>query len=85
MPTNPQAPDHSSPTAASPIHTANSATGISYPAAQPTLCYPDQEGIEEEQLHRVLAVNALTQSQIVRKELFLAPEAQDTVTLPYTE
>ncbi|KAJ9071981.1 hypothetical protein DSO57_1031859 [Entomophthora muscae] len=46
---------------------------------------PDQEEIEEDQLHRVLAINALTQSQRLRKEPLLAPEAQDTVALPYIE
>ncbi|KAJ9048632.1 hypothetical protein DSO57_1033002 [Entomophthora muscae] len=60
VPTDPQASDHSSLPAAAPIHTASSATGLSDPVAQPTLCYPDQEEIEEDQLHRVLAVNALT-------------------------
>ncbi|KAJ9079225.1 hypothetical protein DSO57_1011394 [Entomophthora muscae] len=85
MPAYPQISDHNSLLAAVTIHTTNSATGLSDPAAQPTLCYPDQEDIREDQLHRVLAINALTQSQRVRKEPLLAPEAQYTVALPYTE
>ncbi|KAJ9059061.1 hypothetical protein DSO57_1006538 [Entomophthora muscae] len=85
MPNNFQASDSSSPLAAVPIHTNDSATGLSDPGAQPALCHPDQEEIEDNQLHRVLKVNALTQGQRVRKEPFLAPEAQDTVALPYSK
>ncbi|KAJ9077735.1 Ankyrin repeat and SOCS box protein 3 [Entomophthora muscae] len=85
MPAHPQASDYNSLLVASPIHTTNSATGLSDPEAQPTLCYPDQEEIEKDQLHRVLSVNALTQGPRVRKEPLLAPEAQDTVTLPYSK
>ncbi|KAJ9058502.1 hypothetical protein DSO57_1011651 [Entomophthora muscae] len=36
------------------------AKGFSDPAAQPALCYLDQEKIEEDQLHMIFAVNALT-------------------------
>ncbi|KAJ9077823.1 hypothetical protein DSO57_1013067 [Entomophthora muscae] len=84
IPSHPQASDHDSLLAIAPIHTANSATGLSDPAAHLILCYPDQEEIEEDQLHIVLAVNALTSSQRVRKEPLLASEAQDTAVLPYT-
>ncbi|KAJ9067560.1 hypothetical protein DSO57_1037921 [Entomophthora muscae] len=60
MSAHPQASDHNSLLAAATRHTADSATGLSDPEAQPKLCYHDQEEIEEDQLHRVLAVNALT-------------------------
>ncbi|KAJ9049495.1 hypothetical protein DSO57_1023733 [Entomophthora muscae] len=85
MPAHPQASDHNSLLAAAPIHTTNSATRLSDSTAQLTLCYPDQEEIEEDQLQRALAVNALTQSQRVRKESLLAPKAQDTFALSYAE
>ncbi|KAJ9057645.1 hypothetical protein DSO57_1020518 [Entomophthora muscae] len=55
------------------------------PDASPLLCYPDSQEIEKDQLHRVLAVNALTQSQRVRKKPLIAPEAQNTVALSYAE
>ncbi|KAJ9085866.1 hypothetical protein DSO57_1009706 [Entomophthora muscae] len=75
----------SSPLSVVLTHTPDLNTRLSDLEDQPALCYPDKEEIEEDQLHRVLAFNALTQGQRVRKEPFLATEPQDTVALPYTK
>ncbi|KAJ9051859.1 hypothetical protein DSO57_1000519 [Entomophthora muscae] len=53
--------------------------------ASPLLCYPDSQEIEEDQLHRILAINALTRGRRIRKEPLITPEAQETVALPYAE
>ncbi|KAJ9056227.1 hypothetical protein DSO57_1035382 [Entomophthora muscae] len=85
MPNHPLVSDISSSLASAPKHTPDLATGLYDPAAQSALCYPDQEEIEEDQFHRVLEFNALTRGQRVRKEPFLALEAQDIVVIPYTK
>ena len=70
---------------AAPKSDPPSSQGLSDPEAQPELCYADPEEIQEDLLHRVLAVNALTRHQKIRKEPILAPEARETVALPYAD
>ncbi|KAJ9090061.1 hypothetical protein DSO57_1006455 [Entomophthora muscae] len=53
--------------------------------ASPLLCYPDSQEIEEDQLHRNLAINALTRGRRIRKEPLITPEAWEMVTIPYAE
>ncbi|KAJ9089227.1 hypothetical protein DSO57_1014978 [Entomophthora muscae] len=65
--------------------TASSGFGSTDPDASPLLCYPDSQEIEEDQLHRILIINALTRGKRVRKEPLIAPESWETVALPYAE
>ncbi|KAJ9049972.1 hypothetical protein DSO57_1019001 [Entomophthora muscae] len=67
------------PTPASP------SLGSTDPDTSPLLCYPDSQEIEEDQLHRILTINALTRGRRIRKEPLITPEAWETVTLPYAE
>ncbi|KAJ9087508.1 hypothetical protein DSO57_1032718 [Entomophthora muscae] len=53
--------------------------------ASPLLCYPDSQEIEEDQLHRILAINALTRGRRIRKKPLIISEARETVALPYAE
>ncbi|KAJ9052941.1 hypothetical protein DSO57_1029101 [Entomophthora muscae] len=53
--------------------------------ASPLLCYPDSQEIEEDQLHRIPAINALTRGRRIRKKPLITPEAQETVALSYAE
>ncbi|KAJ9053844.1 hypothetical protein DSO57_1020287 [Entomophthora muscae] len=67
------------------VHTpASPSLGSTDPDAIPLLCYPDSQGIED-QLHRILAINALTRGRRIRKELLITPEAQEAVALSYAE
>ncbi|KAJ9064341.1 hypothetical protein DSO57_1031741 [Entomophthora muscae] len=69
--------DSKAPTPASPI------LGSTDPDTSQLLCYPDYQEIEEDQLHRILAINALAKGRKIRKEPLITPEAQETVALPY--
>ncbi|KAJ9086953.1 DNA damage-inducible protein 1 [Entomophthora muscae] len=64
---------------------ASPSLGSTDPDTSPLLCYPDSQEIEEDQLHRILAINALTRDRIIRKEPLITPEARETVALPYAE
>ncbi|KAJ9078795.1 hypothetical protein DSO57_1002856 [Entomophthora muscae] len=64
---------------------ASPSLGSTDPNASPLLCYPDSQEIEEDQLHRILAINALPRGRRIRKEPLITPEAQETVALPYAE
>ncbi|KAJ9077704.1 hypothetical protein DSO57_1014166 [Entomophthora muscae] len=55
------------------------------PNASPLLCYPDSQEIEEDQLYRIISINALTGGRRIRKEPLITPEAWETVALPYAE
>ncbi|KAJ9074102.1 hypothetical protein DSO57_1009697 [Entomophthora muscae] len=56
---------------------ASPSLGSTDPDASPLLCYPDSQEIEEDQLHRILAINALTRGRRIRKEPLITPEAQE--------
>ncbi|KAJ9066903.1 hypothetical protein DSO57_1004985 [Entomophthora muscae] len=71
--------DSKVPTPASP------SLGSTDPDASPLLCYPDSQEIEEDQLDRILTINALIRGRGIRKEPLITPEAQITVALPYAE
>ncbi|KAJ9080426.1 hypothetical protein DSO57_1025079 [Entomophthora muscae] len=64
---------------------ASPSLGSTDPDASPLLCYPDSQEIEEDQLHIILAINALTRGRRIRKEPLIIPEAWETVALPYAE
>ncbi|KAJ9064367.1 hypothetical protein DSO57_1031500 [Entomophthora muscae] len=64
---------------------ASPSLGSTDPDASPLLCYPDSQEIEEDQLHIILAINALARGRRIRKEPLITPEAWETVALPYTE
>ncbi|KAJ9064926.1 hypothetical protein DSO57_1025264 [Entomophthora muscae] len=64
---------------------ASPSLGSTDPDPSPLLCYPDSQEIEEDQLHRILAINALTRGRRIKKEPLITPEAQETVALPYAE
>ncbi|KAJ9071665.1 hypothetical protein DSO57_1034664 [Entomophthora muscae] len=55
------------------------------PDASPLLFYLDSQEIEEDQLHRILAINSLTRGRGIRKELLITHESWKTVALPYAE
>ncbi|KAJ9048623.1 hypothetical protein DSO57_1033085 [Entomophthora muscae] len=59
--------------------------GSTDPDTSPLLCYPDSQEIEEGQLYRILAINALTRGRRIRKEPLITPEAREMVALPYAE
>ncbi|KAJ9068694.1 hypothetical protein DSO57_1026123 [Entomophthora muscae] len=61
--------DSKVPILASPSH------GSTDPEASLLLCYPDSQEIEENQLHRILAINALTRGRSIKKEPLITPEA----------
>ncbi|KAJ9082315.1 hypothetical protein DSO57_1005763 [Entomophthora muscae] len=67
------------------LTSASPSLGFTDPDTSPLLCYPDSHEIEEDQLHRILAINALTRGRIIKKEPLITPEAQKTVALPYAE
>ncbi|KAJ9068567.1 hypothetical protein DSO57_1027331 [Entomophthora muscae] len=48
---------------------------MSFMTAIPLLCYPDSQEIEEDQLHRILNINAYSREKRLRKEPLIAPEA----------
>ncbi|KAJ9070248.1 hypothetical protein DSO57_1010287 [Entomophthora muscae] len=64
---------------------ASPSLGSTDPDASPLLFYPYSQEIEEDQLYRILAINALTRGRRIRKEPLITPEAQETVALPYAE
>ncbi|KAJ9072665.1 hypothetical protein DSO57_1025015 [Entomophthora muscae] len=41
--------------------------------------------MEEDQLHRILAINTLTRGKRIRKEPLITPESRETVALTYAE
>ncbi|KAJ9084376.1 hypothetical protein DSO57_1025189 [Entomophthora muscae] len=64
---------------------ASPSLGSTDPDASPLLYYPDSQEIEEDQLHRIFAINALTRGRRIKKEPLITPEARETVALSYTE
>ncbi|KAJ9084301.1 hypothetical protein DSO57_1025889 [Entomophthora muscae] len=54
---------------------ASPSLGSTDPDASPLLCYPDSQEIEKYQLHRIIAINALTRGRRIRKEPLTTPEA----------
>ncbi|KAJ9065124.1 hypothetical protein DSO57_1023007 [Entomophthora muscae] len=71
--------DSKAPTPASP------SLGSTDPDASLLLCYSDSQEIEEDHLHRILAINTLTRGRRIRKKPLITHEAWETVALPYTE
>ncbi|KAJ9055419.1 hypothetical protein DSO57_1004278 [Entomophthora muscae] len=63
------------PTDSKVLTPASPSLGSTDPDASPLLCYPDSQEIEEDQLHRILAINALTRGRRIRKEPLITPEA----------